>query len=168
MLETVYGRISLQTSETDLPVLLGGDFNAPERERADGSIVPHGGNKSTYTAYPDYGEPHHVRAADGDVAELEFKQRWQRAEARIFDPAVGDWRLRDTYWIAEESARAPSTEDYTHVLPDGTPARKRLDHVLASQQFTVESCEILNGQAGSPDATQASDHAPVVTTLQIE
>jgi len=91
MLETIYGRIYLQTSKTDIPVLLGGDFNAPKREEAEGSIVPHGENASQYTAYPDYGEPHHFRDSTDDVGELEFKQRWQFAEARMFDPDVGDW-----------------------------------------------------------------------------
>lgn len=41
MLETVYGRIYLQTAKTDTPVVLGGDFNAPKREQANGTIVPH-------------------------------------------------------------------------------------------------------------------------------
>lgn len=168
MLETVYGRIYLQTTKTDLPVLLGGDFNAPKREETDGSIVPHGGNAGQYTGYPDYGDPHFFRDAAGDVTELEFKQRWQLAETRMFDPDVGDWELRDVYWAAEKSAKASSVEDYTHVLPNGSPARKRLDHVLVSEQFDVETCEIWNGELECPNALQASDHAPVVTKLRIE
>lgn len=168
MLETVYGRIYLQTTKTDIPVLLGGDFNAPKREEADRSIIPHGKNASQYTAYPDYGDPHYVRESDGDVAELEFKQRRQFAEARIFDPDVGDWGLQDIYWAADESPTKSSVEDYTHVVPNGTPARKRLDHVLVSRQFSVETCELFNGELESPNALQASDHAPVVTSLGIE
>jgi len=45
--------------------------------------------------------------------------------------------MEDVYWAAEESAKTSSVEDYTHILPNGTPARKRLDHVLVSQQFDV-------------------------------
>jgi len=167
MLDTVYGRISLQTTKTDTPVLLGGDFNAPKREQADGSIVPHGMNKSQYTAYPDYDDPYYVRDAAGDVTELEFKQRWQLAEARIFDPDLSDWEMRDVYWAAEESAKAASTEDYTHVLPNGSPTRKRLDHILVSQQLDVELCELWNGELSAPDVMNASDHAPVVTKLRM-
>lgn len=168
MLETIYGRIYLQTSKTDIPVLLGGDFNAPKREEADGSIVPHGENASQYTAYPDYGDPHHLRDSAGDVGELEFKQRWQLAEARMFDPDIGDWGLEDVYWAAEESVKTSSVEDYTHILPNGTPARKRLDHVLVSQQFDVETCTLWNGELESPNALHASDHAAVVTRLRTE
>lgn len=168
MLETVYGRIYLQTTKTDIPVLLGGDFNAPKKEKADRSIVPHGKNESQYTAYPDYGDPHYVQESDGGITELEFKQRRQFAEARIFDPNVGDCGLQDVYWAADESPKRSSVNDYTHVVPNGTPAQKRLDHVLVSQQFGVDTCEIYNGELESPDALQASDHASVVTTLRIK
>ena len=168
MLETVYGRIYLQTTKTDIPVLLGGDFNAPKKEKADRSIVPHGKNESQYTAYPDYGDPHYVRESDGSITELEFKQRRQFAEARIFDPNVGDCGLQDVYWAADESPKRSSVNDYTHIVPNGTPAQKRLDHVLVSQQFGVDTCEIYNGELESPDALQASDHASVVTSLRIK
>jgi endonuclease/exonuclease/phosphatase family metal-dependent hydrolase len=147
---------------------LGGDFNAPKRERADGSIIPHGENKSQYTDYPDYGDPHYVRESDGDMTELEFKQRRQLAEARIFDSDAGDWGLEDVYWAADESLKKASVEDYTHVIPNGTPARKRLDHVFTSQQFEIKKCEIYNGEFDSPDALRASDHASVMTSLQIK
>lgn len=168
MLETVYGRINLQTSKTETPVLLGGDFNAPRREAADGSVFPHGGTAGQYTHYPDYGDPHYVRDAADDVAELEFNQRWQLAEARIFDTDIGDWGMRDVYWAAADTEQASSVDDYTHVLSNGTPSRKRLDHVLVSRQFDVEACEIWNGESDSPDALQASDHAVVVTRLRLK
>ena len=167
MLETVYGRIYLQTTKTDNPVLLGGDFNAPKREKENKSIIPHGENEGQYTAYPDYGDPHYFRESDGDIAELEYKQRRKFAEARIFDPGVGDWELQDVYWAADESLKKSSVEDYTHVVPSGTPAQKRLDHVLVSQEFKVKTCELYNGELESPNALQASDHASVVTSLQI-
>lgn len=95
MLETVYGRIYLQTTKTDTSVLLGGYFNPPKQQNPDGSVVPHGKSASQYTAYPDYGNPHYLRASDGEIAELEFKQRRQLAEARIFDLDAGDWGLQD-------------------------------------------------------------------------
>lgn len=168
MLETVYARIYLQTTKTDIPVLLSGDFNAPKKEKADRSIVPHGTDESQYTAYPDYGDPHYVREPDGGITELEFKQRRQFAEARLFDPDAGDCGLQDVYWAADESPRKSSVEDYTHIVPSGTPGQKRLDHVLVSQQFEVETCELYNGTLESPDALQASDHASVVTSLRIK
>lgn len=101
------------------------------------------------------------------MTELEFRQRRQFAEARIFDSDVGDWGLRDVYWAAEESPKRSSVDDYTHIVPNGAPARKRLDHVLVSQQFDVAMCDLWNGELASPDGLQASDHAPVVTKLRI-
>lgn len=66
MLETVYGRVYLQTTKTATPVLLGGDFNAPKRETEAQEIVPHGTTASQYTRYPFYGDPHYLQAEAGD------------------------------------------------------------------------------------------------------
>jgi len=165
MLETVYGRIYLQTTKTGTPILLGGDFNAPKRETEDQTIIPHGKGAGQYTNYPDYGHPHYFQDSAGDVTELEFSQRWQLAETRLFDPNSSDWGMKDVYWAAEESPHAASTEDYTHVLPNGSPKRKRLDHILVSQQFDVLECDLWNGEQDSTDSFAVSDHAPVVTTI---
>lgn len=102
------------------------------------------------------------------MTELEFKQRWQRAEARLFDPDVGDWGMRDAYWVAEANDLVSSTADYTHVLSNGSPARKRLDHVLVSRQFDVQACGLWNGERGAPNGFRASDHTHVVASLTIE
>lgn len=167
MLETVYGRIHLQTTKTGNPVLLGGDFNAPKQETRDREIIPHGQNSGQYTQYPYYGDPHYLRDQAGDVNELAFSLRWQLAEARIFDPEIGDWEMQDAYWSAGESRRESSIEDYTHVLSNGSPARKRLDHIFVSAEFDVLRCELWNGEMNSVNGFRASDHAPVVTTLSI-
>jgi exonuclease III len=168
MLETVYGRIYLQTTKTDRPVLLGGDFNAPKRETKEQSVVPHGTGAGQYTNYPGYGHPHYFQEDGGQMREFEFSDRWQLAERRLFDPDAGDWLMRDAYWAAAESHGAASTEDYTHVLANGSPRRKRLDHILVSQQFDVQRCDIWNGELGSVDGFDASDHAPVVATMIID
>lgn len=168
MLETVYASVHLRTWKSNVPVLLGGDFNAPKRETADCGIVPHGDNRGQMTAYPFYGDPHYLRTEADEFHESTFKDRWRRAESRIFDPAVGDWEMRDVYWIAEESPREPSTTDHTHEVTNATPSRKRLDHVLVSDQFDVRSCEIWNAEGGSIDGLEASDHAPVFTELYLQ
>lgn len=167
MLETVYARIYLQTAKTDTPIILGGDFNAPKRETPDGAIIPHGQNKGQYVNYPYYGDPHYLRPDDGEVDEWRFDDRWRLAETRIFDPEVGEWGMRDVYWIAEDSPKATSTEDYTHHIPAANPSMKRLDHILVSEQFDVYRCELLNGKGGSVDGLAASDHAPVFTELEV-
>lgn len=168
MLETVYGRIYLQTTKTDIPVVLGGDFNAPKRETEDGTIIPHGNGAGQYTNYPDYGHPRYFHETDDDdVTELTFSQRWQSTESRLFDMDVGEWGMKDVYWASEDSPRASSTEDYTHVLPSGSPRRKRLDHIFISHQFEAQRCDIWNGELDSIDGFCASDHAPVVAALSL-
>lgn len=168
MLETVYGRIHLQTAKTETPVLLGGDFNAPKQETEDGTIIPHGRGTGQYTTYPDYGSPRYFCGEDGDLTEFEFSQRWQLSEARLFDQDLGEWGMTDVYWEAVDSPQASSTEDYTHVLPNGSPRRKRLDHILVSRHFDAQQCDLWNGERGSIDGFCASDHAPVVATLSFD
>lgn len=167
MLETVYSRVGLQTSKTERPILLGGDFNAPKRETASQEIVPHGTGKGKYTNYPDYGDPHYYRDGTGEKEEYTFEQRWKRAEARLFDSDIGSWGMTDAYWAAEQSQKLPSTEDFTHIVHSGTPSRKRLDHILVSDQFEVRRCELWNGHESSVDGLADSDHAPVVARLSI-
>ena len=168
MLETIYGRIYLQTAKTDTPVLLGGDFNAPKRETEDGTIIPHGRGAGQYTTYPDYGSPRYFREHEDELTELKFSQRWQLSEARLFDQNLGEWGMTDVYWAAEDSQRLSSIEDFTHVLPNGSPRRKRLDHILISQHFDAQTCDIWNGEHGSIDGFCASDHAPVVAKLSLD
>lgn len=168
MLETVYGRIYLQTTKADVPVLLGGDFNAPKRETGDGEIIPHGENVGQYRNYPYYGDPQYFREASDEVTELRFNQRWQRTEALIFDSGMSDWGMRDVYWAATESQQESSTKDFTHIVHSGNPSKKRLDHILVSEQFNVRHCEIWNGRQTMINGLDASDHAPVVTKLRLE
>lgn len=166
MLETVCGRINLQTTKTGLPVIVGGDFNAPKRETATGDIVPHGQNTPKYTAYPLYGDPHYRRVEEEDeLTESAFSQRWQRAETRLFDPNIAEWGMRDAYWAATTGGKAASTVDYTHVIETATPSKKRLDHIFVSDQFDVEHCAIWNGIGTNVNGLNPSDHAPVVTDL---
>lgn len=108
-------------------MILGGDFNAPQRETGDHEIVPHSGPDNT--DHPLYGAPHHV-GGGGTYREFTFGERW-----------------------------AP-------------PARKRLDHVLVSDHFAVEGCEIWNGRGEAIDGMRGggsykSDHAPVVADVAL-
>lgn len=167
MLETVYGRIYLQTTKTDIPILLGGDFNAPKRETATGEIVPHGQNTPKYTKYPFYGDPYYLQE-DDEVTAFRFDQRWQRAEAQLFDRAVGEWTMRDTYWAAETGRQESSVEDFTHINEAASPSKKRLDHILVSEQFDVHRCELWNGVGSAVNGLGPSDHAPVVTEVAFD
>lgn len=166
MLETVYARIYLQNTKLGHPLILAGDFNAPMKETDDRDIIPHGG--PAYTNYPFYGDPHYLQDESGERVDYEFGERWRRAEARLFNPALADWDMQDAYLASDDYE--PSTEDYTHIIHNGTPAKKRLDHILVSSHFAVENCEIWNGRHGTPNGLKAngsykSDHAPVVADV---
>lgn len=166
MLETVYGRLYLQNDKTDREVVLGGDFNAPKRETAE-EVIVHDGAGRRYTNYPRYGDPYYFGESSDSMDEFTFCRRWQRAEANVFDREVGEWDMRDAYWAADESARAPSTADYTHVVHTGTPSRKRLDHLFVSEHFAVNRCEILNGEGDRANGLAVSDHAPVIAEIEL-
>lgn len=165
MLETVYSRIYTRVTEVDRDVLLGGDFNAPKREGSDGAVVPHGQSAPKYRHYPQYGTPYYYGDSVAEAEEFTYRARRQRAESDVFDPDVAEWRMRDAYWTATESTKQASEEDYTHEVAGGS--RKRLDHVLVSERFTVRRCEILNDEMVRETGPDVSDHAPVVAEVQL-
>lgn len=163
MLETVYNRITVQRTESNRDIILGGDFNAPKREERNGAIVPHGRSDPNYRRFPQYGNPYYFGESKPEADEFTYSDRRQQAELTIFDSEVGEWEMRDAYWAAAESAAQTSEEDYTHEVAGGSP--KRLDHVLVSDRFDVRRCEILNKEITRDGEVNASDHAPVVAEL---
>lgn len=174
-LETVYSRIHLQNRKTNKKIVLGGDFNAPWKETVTEEgveIHPHNPNTNHFDK-PFYGNPYRYQNEESGTNQLSFGQRWRNAESYIFDSEKSDWDMRDAYWAANDSLKLPSTDDYTHVVNNGNPPNKRIDHILADNHFTVTSCEIQNGIGdgikanGIENGKTPSDHAPVKTTLQI-
>ena len=173
-LETVYARIYLQNKKTNKNVILGGDFNAPLKEISkqdsdddETEIIPHSGNDHQATNRPFYGDPYRYRDPEDGSSEFTFSQRWKNAERYVFDPEFSDWDMRDAYWTADECERKSSTDDHTHVVNNGNPANKRLDHILASDHFDAKRCEIQNGEDTEANGFDASDHAPVVAELAL-
>lgn len=75
--------------------------------------------------------------------------------------------MRDTYWAAETGRKESSVEDFTYTIETATPARKRLDHVLVSEQFDVHRCELWNGIGTTVNGLDPSDHAPVVADVEL-
>ena len=75
--------------------------------------------------------------------------------------------MRDTYWSADESAKQSSADDYTHDFHRDSVENKRLDHILADSHFAPKRCEVQNGIDTAANGLGPSDHAPVVTTLEL-
>jgi exonuclease III len=171
MLETVYGRIYLQNKKMDRPLILGGDFNAPKEETSDKQIIPH--DKAAYTHYPSYGDPYYFHENGEDMVKHTFGQRWRTAEQQLFDHELGEWDMQDAYLESPTEGYEASTEEYTHIIHNGNPSKKRLDHILVLDAFTVRGCEIWNGRDRSLDGLNGegiymSDHAPVIAEVVIE
>ena len=176
-LETIYARIHLQNEKIGDPLILGGDFNAPKKEEpnrestTDRIITPHGEGANQYDQYPFYGDPYYFRksAIASDEAEnhekkteLLFEQRWKMAESNLFDPEIGDWNMKDVYWVGKDRPKS-STEDYTH---KGT--KKRLDHILLSNHFSVDNCDVLDEEETEINGVGTSDHLPVYADVELE
>ncbi|EMA43111.1 hypothetical protein C449_14072 [Halococcus saccharolyticus DSM 5350] len=173
-LETVYSRIYLQNQQTDKKIILGGDFNAPWKETKTDEgveIHPHSPD-AKHLNKPFYGNPYRYQAENGGTKQFPFNQRWRNAESYIFDSEKSDWDMKDAYWHANDSLELNSTEDHTHVVNNGNPPNKRIDHLLADDHFNIKSCEIQNGieveANGFSNGKTPSDHAPVKATLEIE
>ena len=170
-LETVYARINLQNEKTDKKVILGGDFNSPykelneqDSEGDEHEIIPFD-PEDVLTNYPFYGHPYYYNESGEEPEKFTFAQRWRNAERYVFDPDFGDWDMSDAYRATDEWES--STEDHTHVVHNGNPPNRRLDHVLVDDHFDVISCEIQNGEGGTADGFDASDHAPVKAELEL-
>ena len=175
-LETVYSRIYLQNQKTNKKIILGGDFNAPwkeTKEQGSAEIHPHSPDPK-HLDKPFYGNPYRYQDEESGTKQFSFSQRWRNAESYIFDSEKSDWDMKDAYWNADDSLKLPSTDDHTHVVNNGNPPNKRIDHILADAHFNITSCDIQNGVGDEIDANgfrngvTPSDHAPVKATLQIK
>lgn len=124
---------------SDPPCLLTGDFNAPDRELADGTIIPW-----------RYGE-------EKEVAEM-----WVEAELGILrgleDVGMVDvFRELHGYGNLDilDVSHATQTENPASV-PETEVEGKRFDHMIASKNLAPEACWY------AQDAFTYSDHAPLV------
>ncbi|WP_336024680.1 hypothetical protein [Halobellus salinisoli] len=89
-----------------------------------------------------YGHPYYFQEETDETVEHTFGQRWRKAEKQLFDQDVGEWDMRDTYLASPTETYEASTEEYTHIVHNGNPSKKRLDHILVSDHFTANKCEI--------------------------
>jgi exonuclease III len=141
ILENTYNRI-LKGSK--MPCILTGDFNAPDRELADGTIIPWRHDQ------------------EGDTA-----RRWMEAESNIlsgleekgmFDVfrelhGYGDLDILDV-------SHATQTDDPLAVSPENIQG-KRFDHTIASTELNPKECYY------DQDGFACSDHAPMIASFAL-
>lgn len=127
------------------PCILAGDFNAPERELADGTVVPWRHDKK------------------GEVAA-----QWAKAERQILTGLEDKMGMidvfRDQHGYGEldvlDVSHATQTDD-----PLTVPAKdiegKRFDHMIASPELNPQDC--FYDQRGFA----CSDHAPIIAEFSL-
>jgi exonuclease III len=136
ILNNTYNRIVKGSSH---PCILTGDFNSPNREEADGTVIPW-----------RYGE-------DGPVADA-----WVDAELKVLR-GLEDQGMVDVFRHLHGYGDL-ETLDVSHATETENPASvplqdvngKRFDHMIASEELNPAECRYV--QAGFA----CSDHAPLV------
>lgn len=141
ILENTYNRIM---KGTDPPCLLAGDFNTPDQELTDGTIIPwrHG--------------------QDGELAS-----RWGEAELNILrglqeKGMVDVFREQHGYGDLDilDVSHATQTNNPASVAPAEVKG-KRFDHMLASRDLDPQECYY--DHAGF----NCSDHAPLIAEFNV-
>lgn len=127
------------------PCILTGDFNAPDRELADGTVIP--------WRYEE----------EGDIAD-----RWVEAELNILrgledDGMIDVFREQHGYGDLDilDVSHATQTEDPLAVSSEDVEG-KRFDHMIASQELNPSDCYY------DQEGFQCSDHAPLITEFRVE
>lgn len=121
------------------PCILTGDFNAPNRELEDGTIIP--------WRFDD----------EGEVAD-----QWIEAELNILkgledEGMVDVFRYHHGYGELDilDVSHATQTDDPLSV-PSADVEGKRFDHMIASEELSPQNCRYEQGGFG------CSDHSPLL------
>lgn len=128
--------------------ILCGDFNCPQKELDDGTIITWGqkigSNGSTRMSNIWQGQP---------VA------RWDDAERSLFTK-LADSDIKDVY----RQLNGFSADGYSWVLSrKDKKFKRRYDHVFASGKLNPNNCEYLH----EPRMTGLSDHSPILVDFNI-
>ena len=141
ILENAYNRIAKGSS---MPCILAGDFNTPDRELADGTVIP--------WRYED----------EGEIAE-----RWVEAEMNLLrgleDKGMVDvFRAQHGYGDLNilDVSHATQTEEPVAVSPAEVQG-KRFDHIIASTELNPQECWY------DQEGFSCSDHAPLVAEFSL-
>lgn len=141
ILNNTYNRIR---KGCDHPCLLTGDFNAPDRELPDGTVIPWRFDQ------------------EGDIAK-----RWVEAERNVLQRLeehgmVDVFRTLHGYGELDQLdvSHATQTDDPLTVAPAAVKG-KRFDHLIASSELDPQACWY--EQSGF----RCSDHAPLIAEFRV-
>lgn len=141
ILENTYNRI--RKGDQSL-CILAGDFNSPDRELEDGTIIPWRFHQ------------------EGEIAA-----RWVEAELSVLRGLEAEGMIdvfRDIHGYGDldilDVSHATQTDDPLTVSQDEVEG-KRFDHLIASRELNPEDCRYLQ------EGFSCSDHAPLIATFEL-
>jgi exonuclease III len=126
------------------PCILTGDFNSPDRELADGTLIPWRADQ------------------DGDIAEMWVEAEWNLLRGLADEGMVDVFRELHGYGDLDilDVSHATQTDDPLFVSP-GDVEGKRFDHLIASAELNPQDCRY------DYDGFRCSDHAPLIAEFRI-
>lgn len=142
-IETIEAVVKRVLEHSENPKILCGDFNCPQKELDDGTIITWG----------------QELCADGPAKISNFWRgrptiRWDDAERSLFT-TLTDNGIRDVY----RKLNGPKAKGYSWVLTrKGSEFRRRYDHVFATNLLKPVSCDYLH----EPRLAGLSDHSPIL------
>lgn len=121
------------------PCILTGDFNSPDQELADGTLIPWRFDQ------------------DGDIAEMWVKAERDLLRGLADEGMVGVFRELHGYGELDvlDVSHATQTDDPLSVSP-GDVEGKRFDHLIASEELDPQDCRY------DYEGFRYSDHTPVI------
>jgi exonuclease III len=143
VLEAVFKALA-QTAPS--PRVLTGDFNTPQAELKDGTVV------TWAQRLGSDGRPRDRKSIRGGPAS-----RWDDAERNVLT-GLGTWGIKDAFRSVHGYGQDAKSWVYRGRL------HRRFDHVLASEELKIQSAEYLV----EPVNTGLSDHSPLEVVFETQ
>lgn len=133
--EGIYTRLACSS---DIPRILCGDFNSPQLEKPDGTLVTWGQKEK----------------GNGEIYIQRNHQRWDSGERSVIE-GLSEFDLPDVYRLLS----GYEVQDYSWILwrKGKVSARRRFDHIFASRALHPLKCDYLHSFRESG----VSDHSAI-------
>ncbi len=140
-LESIYKRLAYPTQ---IPRILCGDFNTPQEEMPDGTVMTWGQKRATDGTF---------RLGRGGGKKGEPLERWDTGERNVLT-GLAPFDLADVY----RRLHGYSVSDFSFILVNrGRGIKRRFDHVFASSDLNPVACTYLHLLREE----KLSDHSPI-------
>ena len=141
ILKNTFSRIR---KDCDSPCILAGDFNSPDQELPDGTLIPWRHDQ------------------DGEIAEMWVEAEWNILRGLNDNGMVDIFRNQHGYGDLDilDVSHATQTEDPLSVPPKDVEG-KRFDHIIASNELDPQECWY------DHEGFRCSDHAPLIAEFHV-